>query len=249
MNFEKILLLFLVLMFSCKSELSLIDLEESILDKLLMEEGTFAVAFQDLQSDECLRINSREEFHAASTMKTPVMIEVFRQEAVGLLNQSDSLKIINEFYSIVDSSIFSLDTTDDSADELYRHLGDSKSIADLVYDMIIVSSNLATNLIIDLVGAKNVTSTMRTLGAEKIQVLRGVEDIKAFEAGLSNTTTAEDLMQIYSAMAQGEVVSQTASELMINILKDQKFNEIIPAHLPPQVQVAHKTGGHYRCAS
>jgi len=113
---------------------------------------------------------------------------------------------------------------------------------ELVYDMIIVSSNLATNIIIELVDAKKVTQSMRDLGAKDIQVMRGVEDDKAFAQGLNNTVTAYDLMLIFEKMANGETVSKQASDAMIDILLDQKFNTIIPAKLPADVKVAHKTG-------
>lgn len=154
----------------------------------------------------------------------------------------DSILIKNEFYSIVDSSLYSLTAADDSEKTLYDAVGTKRTIADLAYDMIIVSSNLATNLVIDLVDARKVTQSMRDLGAPDIQVLRGVEDIKAYEQGLSNSTTAYDLLAIYEKLAKGEVVSPKASEAMIDILLDQKFNDIIPAHLPKDVKVAHKTG-------
>jgi beta-lactamase class A len=175
-------------------------------------------------------------------MKTPVLIELYKQSEAGTFSMSDSIRVKNEFYSIVDSSLYSLSVDDDSESELYSVLGSKRTIADLAYDMIIVSSNLATNLVIDLVDARKVTQSMRELGAPDIQVLRGVEDIKAYELGMSNTTTAYDLMAIYEKIAQGEAVSQEASEAMIDILLDQKFNDIIPAHLPEEVKVAHKTG-------
>jgi beta-lactamase class A len=108
--------------------------------------------------------------------------------------------------------------------------------------MIIVSSNLATNIIIELVDAKKVTQSMRDLGANDIMVLRGVEDQKAYEAGLSNTTTALDLMIIFEKLAKGEAVNAEADQQMIDILLNQHFNEIIPAKLPKAVKVAHKTG-------
>ncbi|MBA4058445.1 MAG: serine hydrolase, partial [Marivirga sp.] len=95
---------------------------------------------------------------------------------------------------------------------------------------------------IDLVDAKMVTQTMRDLGAKNIQILRGVEDDKAFQKGLSNTTTAYDLMLIFEKMAIGQTVDSTASKAMIDILLDQRFNMIIPANLPEGVKVAHKTG-------
>jgi len=83
---------------------------------------------------------------------------------------------------------------------------------------------------------------MRALGAKDIQVLRGVEDDKAFQKGLNNTTTAYDLMLIFEKIAQGKAVNAAASEEMVNILLKQEFNDVIPARLPDDVKVAHKTG-------
>lgn len=238
--------LFILLVFglfiSCDQGPSLDDLRESIEKEFNAEEGTFALAYHNVSTGEELLINADESFHAASTMKTPVMIEVYKQAAEGLLNLNDSIIVKNTFYSIVDRSTYQLDSTDDSEKNLYNKIGQKRAISDLVYDMIIVSSNLATNLVIDLVDAKNVTATMRDIGAMDINVLRGVEDIKAFRQGLSNTTTAYDLMIIYKKMAKHAIVNPQASEEMIEILKDQKFNEIIPAYLPDGVKVAHKTG-------
>lgn len=215
---------------------------KEISELLSNEKGTFAVAYKNLQSDEMLLINEHEVFHAASTMKTPVMVEVFKQAQEGKFSLSDSLVLKNEFKSIVDGSLFSLDSADDSEQYLYAHLGERRTIAALMYDMIIVSSNLATNMIIELVDAKNVTASLRNMGANDMQVLRGVEDGKAFEKGMNNVTSAYDLMILFEKIATGELVSKEASEKMERILLDQKFNEIIPAHLPAEVKVAHKTG-------
>jgi len=175
-------------------------------------------------------------------MKTPVMIEVYKQAAAGAFSLNDSFVLKNEFKSIVDSSIFNLNGDDDSEKELYRHLGEKRTLYNLVYDMIIKSSNLATNTVIELVNAQNVTKTMRQLGAKHIQVLRGVEDSRAFAKGFNNVTTANDLMVIYEKMAKGEIVDSASSQAMVKILLNQQFNEIIPARLPKEVKVAHKTG-------
>jgi beta-lactamase class A len=226
----------------CTSKPPLETLKEQIIAELGKQEGVYAVAFKDLSTNEELLIMERERFHAASTMKTPVMIEVFRQANNGRFSMDDSLVIKNEFRSIVDSSFFSLDSADDSEKELYKQIGKKKKISDLVYDMIIVSSNLATNIIIETVDAKQVTKTMRKLGAKNIEVLRGVEDSKAFEKGLINSTNAYDLMMLFELLAKGEMVNPVASDAMVKILLDQKFNEIIPAKLPKEVKVAHKTG-------
>jgi beta-lactamase class A len=108
--------------------------------------------------------------------------------------------------------------------------------------MIIYSSNLATNIIIELVDAKNVNKTMRNLGAKNINVLRGVEDMKAYEAGLSNSTTAYDLMLIFEALATGNAVNPEADEKMLNILRQQKHTDLIPHLLPENLKIANKTG-------
>jgi beta-lactamase class A len=234
--------LILVCFAGCTSRPPVEKLKEQIIAELGKQEGVYAVAFKDLQTNEELLILENERFHAASTMKTPVMIEVFRQANHGKFSLEDSIVIKNEFKSIVDGSSFSLDSADDSEKELYSLIGQKKRISDLVYDMIIVSSNLATNLIIELVDAKQVTKTMRKLGAKNIEVLRGVEDTKAFEKGLINSTTAYDLLVIFEQIAKRDMVNPVASEAMIKILLNQKFNEVIPAKLPKEVKVAHKTG-------
>jgi len=161
---------------------------------------------------------------------------------VGKFKLTDSILVKNEFKSIVDGSLFGLDISDDSADGLYKKIGRKMTIYDLTYQMIIVSSNLATNILIDLVDAKNANASMRQLGANDIQVLRGVEDNKAFRVGMNNSVTAYDLMLIFEKIAQKKAIDKKADEAMIKILLDQKFNEIIPAHLPKTVRVAHKTG-------
>jgi beta-lactamase class A len=218
------------------------DFEEKVVNELSKNKGTFAIAFRDLSTGETFFMNERERFHAASTMKTPVMVEVFRQAEEGRFSLQDSVFLKNEFKSIVDGSLFSLNQSDDSELALYGQLGKKRTIGDLVYDMIIVSSNLATNIIIEKVNAEKVTATMREIGARDIEVLRGVEDSKAYEKGMNNTTTAYDLMLIFEKIAKNEMVSPEASASMINILLDQRFNEVIPAQLPAGVKVAHKTG-------
>ncbi len=235
-----ILVFIAIALSSCRSKEEI--LKDEIASVLGKQKGTFAVAFIDLTTGKQILINEREKFHAASTMKTPVLIELYKQAAEGRVSLSDSLLIKTEFKSIVDGSSYSLSASDDSEQELYKLAGQKKTLSDLAYQMIIVSSNLATNLIIEKVGAENVMQTMRSLGANDIQVLRGVEDSKAFEKGLNNSTTALDLMIIFQQMALGETVSPEASQAMINILLDQRYNDIIPANLPKDVKVAHKTG-------
>jgi len=235
--------LFITLAFvfsSCESRLE--KKKKEITSFLLRQQGEFAVAFKNLENGEEILIKEHQPFHAASTMKTPVMIEIFKQAAEGKFALTDSIVVKNEFKSIVDGSTYHLNPEEDSEQVLYTQVGSKKLLSELVYDMIIVSSNLATNLVIELVDATKVTQTMRDYGAPDMQVLRGVEDDKAYAQGLNNTTMAYDLMKIYEKIATGTAVNKEASKAMTTILFDQKFNSIIPARLPAAVKVAHKTG-------
>lgn len=183
-----------------------------------------------------------QSFHAASTMKVPIMIELFRQADAGLLRLDDQLPVRNEFHSIVDGSVYTMDVSDDSDAEVYKAVGKTMSLRDLNEAMITVSSNFAANLLIEKLGAKNVQQTVVRLGGDGVVVLRGVEDQKAFDKGLNNTTTARGLATLLRKLAAGTAVSAAADGEMIEVLKRQKFNDAIPAGVPKGTPVAHKTG-------
>lgn len=236
---------FLLISFtSCQEKKTLEEsLRTTIQKQIDSINGTVAVAFYSLsEPKDSLFINIDEKFHAASTMKVPVIIELFKQASEGRLNLNDSIVLKNEFKSIVDESLYGMDIKDDSDDVIYNQIGSKVALKDLMYSMITVSSNLATNVLIELVGAQNTTATMRALGARDIEVLRGVEDQKAYDQGLSNSTTARDLMVIMTAIADGTAGNKDDCQAMIDILKDQQHNDLIPKLLPKEVKVAHKTG-------
>ena len=175
-------------------------------------------------------------------MKVPVMIELFRQAGAGLLKLDDRLPVANAFHSIVDGTPYSLDAADDSDADLYKRIGQRVSYRDLCEAMITVSSNLAANLLIERLGPRKIQLTTDMLGATGMHVLRGVEDGKAFQKGLNNTTTARALLTLMETIAHGQAVDKPVSDQMIAVMKRQKFNDRIPAGLPPGTAVAHKTG-------
>jgi beta-lactamase class A len=183
-----------------------------------------------------------DSFHAASTMKVPVMIELFHQVKEGKVRLDEPLAIHNEFRSIVDGSPYKLDPADDSEADLYKGEGQTRTLLQLCELMITVSSNLATNLIIEKLGVQNIRATVHALGADGVNVLRGVEDNTAYEKGMNNTTTARGLEVLMTAIADEKAVDPESSRQMIAILEKQHFNEGIPAGLPPGMRVAHKTG-------
>ncbi len=200
------------------------------------------VYYRDLTTRDSLTVGAFTRFHAASTMKIPVMIQLFRDRDAGLLSLDDSITITNTFQSIVDSSPYQLDVTDDSDSSLYKRLGQRAPIRELIELMETVSSNLATNLLITKVDAKRANATAHALGADSILVLRGVEDGKAYRAGLNNTTTARDLGVLLAAIANAKAASAASCREMLAILGRQHFTEGIPAGLPPGTRVYHKTG-------
>jgi beta-lactamase class A len=175
-------------------------------------------------------------------MKVPVMIEFFRRIDSGALSLDQPILLVNQFGSIVDGSPYALDAGDDSDSSMYQRVGQRVPARELVERMITRSSNLATNAVIALVGAQEVTETAHRLGARTMSVLRGVEDGKAFEKGLNNTTSAHDLATLLGAIETHAAASPASSDAMLRILERQEFNEEIPAGLPPGTRVAHKTG-------
>jgi beta-lactamase class A len=220
-----------------------------VIQGLIKDSGAdVAVAFRTLDGPAGSRprlellIQPDVEYHAASTMKVPVMIELFRQARAGLVKLDEPLLVKNEFASIVDGSPYTLSTGDDSDADVYKRIGQTMTLLELCEPMITVSSNFATNLLIQRLGAPNVQRTVDGMGAGGMIVRRGVEDSKAFAKGLNNSTTARALMVLMERIARLDAVDAAASRQMIEILKRQQFNDAIPANLPAGTAVAHKTG-------
>jgi beta-lactamase class A len=217
-------------------------LETRVRDIISASGAEVAVAFSTLDGRHELVIDADKPFHAASTMKVPVMIELFRQARAGRLSLDDPLPIRNEFHSIVDGSPFALSEGDDSDKEVYAAVGKTLTLRQLCEAMITVSSNFAANLLIERLGVDNIRRTVKALGADGMQVLRGVEDQKAYDKGMNNTTTARGLLVLFDRLAHGTAVDAQSDAEMIAILKRQQFNTAIPAGLPAGTVVGHKTG-------
>ena len=222
-----------------------VDAAKREIESIIAASGAeVAVAYRPLQTPGTgeILIDADKTFHAASTMKVPVMIELFRQAEAGTLSLDDPIAVTNTFKSIVDGSPYELSATEDSDGEVYKAVGRTMTLRQLIAASITVSSNLATNILIEKLGAENIRKTVAALGADGMLVLRGVEDQKAFDKGLNNATTARALMVLMEKIARGQAVSAAASRQMADILRMQQFNDAIPAGLPPGTPVGHKTG-------
>ncbi len=230
----------LLLLIGCASSA---DLARNV-DRIIAANGrqTIAVAYYDLRDGSTFLRNEREVFHAASTMKVPVMLGIFEAVSRGELRLDQPVRVRNQFVSILDGSKYALDPKEDSDPQLYELVGRDLPLEELVRRMIARSSNLATNIVIELIGAPGAMDLMRQIGANDIEVLRGVEDDEAYHAGMNNTTTALDLMLIFRALGEQRVVSGEASAKMVEILSGQEHTGGIPAGLPKATLVANKTG-------
>ena len=218
-------------------------LREKVLARIADVPGaSVGVVFHEVGGGAAFFYNPDSVFHAASTMKVPVMIEYFRAIEAGRVGRGQELLLGTGFKSIVDGSPYALDAGVDSDSSVFAMVGKRVPLAWLVERMIVRSSNLATNAVIEVLDAKRVQATIQALGTTRTKVLRGVEDGKAFQAGLNNVTSARDLATLLEAIELGRAASTESCRAMVEILGKQEFNDEIPAGLPEGTRVAHKTG-------
>lgn len=233
----------LVLLLASPLAAQQLDLAAALEQRIAASPGASAgVYFRDLVDPDSAGVGADLRFHAASTMKIAVMVQVFRDIDAGRLTPRQQVPVVNRFRSLVGDTAFALDPADDSDSSLYRRVGRTAPLDDLVELMITVSSNLATNILIDLVEPGRVQQTLRELGIDSLIVRRGVEDGPAYRAGLNNTTTARALGQLLAAIVDGRAASPPSCGEMLHVLLEQKFRSAIPAGLPRGTRVAHKTG-------
>ncbi len=201
-----------------------------------------SLSVHDLETGGEINLRADESYHPASTVKTHLMMEVFRQAHARQISLDDPLTIFNTFPSIADGSPYSLNATDDSETTLYERIGETESIRELMRLAIVRSSNLATNILFEKVAERKVNDYLAELGIQGVSFIRGMYDLPALKNGMNNRGSARGLTQTMRLIAEGKVVSREASDEMIGILLRQEFNESIPGLLPKGTRVAHKTG-------
>jgi beta-lactamase class A len=205
-------------------------------------EHDICVAYRDLRTGRTHLHLGDVVVHAASTMKIAVMMEAFRQADAGTLDLDGPVPVRNTFKSIMDGSPYTLQAEDDADQSLYAQIGTTVPTRELVRLMMVRSSNLATNLLVDLLSAESIQATVEGTGAANLKVWRGVEDNLAYQAGRNNVVTARDLLILLEAIHRQVGFGPASRRAMLDILLAQEFNGLIPAGLPPGTPVAHKTG-------
>jgi beta-lactamase class A len=214
------------------------------LDELETRSGarSLAVAVYDTENGIELRRNADRWFHAASTIKVAILVGVYDAIHKGWLLPHSRLHVRNRFWSAADGRLYHIDAGRDANSAVHNAVGKMMRVSELALHMITTSSNLATNLLLDLVGLETVQRSLDELGVEGIDVRRGVEDEGAFEARINNRVTADGLVQLLRLIAEEKAFSPNVSRGMLDILHAQEFRSGIPARLPRAVRVAHKTG-------
>jgi beta-lactamase class A len=215
------------------------------IEKLEKESGAkaIAVALHDLETGFDLRYKEDRWFHAASTIKVPILLGAFAAIDRGELLPHSRVHIRNRFLSVVEDIPFRVESDRDANSAVHNAIGKMMRVDELAYHMITTSSNLATNLLLGVIGTEAVNQTLRELDVDEgIELRRGVEDELAFDKDINNRVTAEGLLRILVMLAEGKAFSPALSRRMMDILHGQEFNQGIPARLPKGARVAHKTG-------
>lgn len=201
-----------------------------------------AVAVYDLETSFDFRYRSDRWFHAASTIKLAVLLGTFAAVHNGTLVRQSRLHIRNRFRSAYDGSTYRILSERDADSEVQAAIGKTLRISELARNMIIRSSNLATNLLLDLLGIEFLQRVLEESQLSGIDLRRGVEDERAFEHGINNRVTADGLVHLLRLIAEERAFTPELSRDMLDILHDQEFRSGIPAGLPANARVAHKTG-------
>jgi beta-lactamase class A len=199
------------------------------------------VALHDLETGFRFSLRGDRWFHAASTIKVAVLLAVFRAADEGRFELDDSLHVRNRFFSAADGSVFRVSQDRDATPELYAAIGRTAKIYALAHAMIVGSSNLAANLLLDFVGVEYARRVLEEAEVHGVKLRRGVEDHGAHTQGINNEATADGLLSLLSAI-RGDFLTPESKGEVIRILLEQRFNSMIPAGLPPHATVAHKTG-------
>ncbi len=201
----------------------------------------YAVALHDYETGFRFAINADRRFHAASTIKVAILLAIGKAVDDGRIQPNDTLHVRNRFRSAIDRTPFRIDAETDGYPQLHRLVGRTAKISDLAEWMIVSSSNLATNLLLDYLTVEEAQRVLREAGVNGIDLRRGVDDKKAHDRNFNNETTAHGLLELFATL-RGDFLSKASRDRAINILLQQRFNSMIPAPLPAHANVAHKTG-------
>lgn len=205
-------------------------MKESILNQLKLVEGNVGFYYKNLVTGETITYHEEDAFEAASVIKIPVLIEVYRKIMDGSLDENQLFMVKKK------------DKLPSCGALNYMHDGLEITLKDLCTLMIILSDNTATNMLIKLVGMDQINATMKELGMKKTKVNRLLFDIKQSALGIQNYITPKEIGILLEKMYTERLISKNASREMITLLSNQRLNGKIPFYITDGTKVAHKTG-------
>ncbi len=204
--------------------------------------GDVAVAFHDFESSLAFSYQGDRWFHAASTFKAAILFAFFKSVESGKSQLDDHLQVRNRFVSIADGSVYRVGGDRDGDASVHKRVGRSMKLLDLATVMVTRSSNLATNLLLDYLSLPFVRQVVHDAAIDGLEIRRGVEDIPAHTQGVNNEATADGMLRLFRVFLDDRYLPEPLREHALSILLAQEFNSMLPAKLPPDARVAHKTG-------
>jgi len=205
-------------------------LENRIKEFINTQKGNVAVVVKNLKSKEEFKINENFVFPSASTIKLSIMSELLNKINEGTLKLNDTVELSKDMKTGGDGILKEL------------NCGHKFTLEEIMTLMIIVSDNMATNILIDLLGIDNINTTIKNLGLKNTKLQRKMMDSQAAREGKENLITANDLANILELIYKGKNINSKYSDLMLNILKRQQVRGRLDLYLPEEVVIAHKTG-------
>ncbi len=220
-----------------------LTLEKRIRAELASYDGTMALYADDLKGT-IISIDAEEKFETASTIKTYILACLFDEIEKGNASLSELIKY-EEKHLVVGSGVLrSLDP------------GLSLRVKDVATLMIIVSDNVATNIMIDYLGLQTINDCIQKLGC-KDTILHNPISFEMYEK--LGTSTPKDYASIFTRLVQGKLISPQADAQMLEIFKMQHYNSMLIGDFPPYymdsedtgeeelIQVASKSGSMDEC--
>lgn len=205
-------------------------LEKALREFIKENQGNIGVAFKNLDTGEPILINEEMIFPSASLIKLAIMSEVMNRVKKGGMTLEDEI--------MVEAAMMT------GGDGILKELkpGHVFTLEEIITLMIIVSDNLATNILIDKIGMESVNRLCQSLGLGETKLQRKMMDAQARKEGRENYTCAKDMLALLELIYRGDNVDGEYSARMLEILKKQQITGRLQLYLPEEITVAHKTG-------
>src|SRR5262245_26628993 len=186
--------------------------------------GTLGVSVFDYLSGLSWNFNADRWFHAASVIKLALLVALFDARDRGRFKLGSRLHVRNRFLSVADGKLFRIDGNRDADAEVHAAVGRTMKVRQLARRMIVTSSNLAANLLLNLVGIEAARESLQRLEIQGVDLCRSVEDERAFELGISNRMTPRGAIGLLRTIVAARGVSPESADEMQRILLDQQFS-------------------------